>query len=65
VKSTSITHLRDNSQVDDFAISKDDIELLDSWDKKVEGSIRMYMKKTLGVEINRPPVPWLINTTDE
>lgn len=65
VKSTSLAHLHANSQVDDFTISKDDMKLLDSWDKKMEGSICMYLKKTLVAKINGPLVPWLINTTEE
>jgi diketogulonate reductase-like aldo/keto reductase len=45
VKSTSSAHLHANVQVGDFTISKDDMEKLDSWDKKLEGSIRMHLKR--------------------
>jgi diketogulonate reductase-like aldo/keto reductase len=41
VKSTSLAHLHANLQAEDFTISEDDMEKLDSWDKKLEGSIRM------------------------
>ncbi|OCK78958.1 putative aldo-keto reductase [Lepidopterella palustris CBS 459.81] len=40
VKSTNLAHLRANSQVYDFNISKDDMTLLDSWNKEKAGSIR-------------------------
>jgi diketogulonate reductase-like aldo/keto reductase len=48
VKSTSPAHLYANLQVDDFTIPRDDMRLLDSWDKGLEGSIRMYLKKISG-----------------
>jgi diketogulonate reductase-like aldo/keto reductase len=42
VKAISEAHLHDNAQASDFAISQEDMELMDSWDKGLEGAICMY-----------------------
>ncbi|KAF2810739.1 putative aldo-keto reductase [Mytilinidion resinicola] len=65
VKSTSLAHLHANLQVENFTISRDDMKMLDSWDKKMEGSIRMCLERIQMPKINSPPVPWLINTAEE
>lgn len=47
VKATSQAHLHDNAQVNDFAISQEDMEIMDSWDVGLEGSIRMHRKNRI------------------
>ncbi len=43
VKATSQMHLQKNLKANEFVISDDDMEVLDSWDKGVERSLRMCL----------------------